>query len=93
MKFYTLLSALLFSQLVFAQVDTAIIATDATSVDMLVAGAAANKIGAPVFTAESGLVSDSISQALADANIKTVILAGGPAVIKEEAKLQLEGMG
>lgn len=93
MKLYPFLALLIFSQLVFAQVDTAIIATDATSVDALAAMAAANKIGAPIFTTESGMVPDSVLQALAAGNMKTVILAGGPAVIKEEAKVQLEGLG
>ncbi len=94
MKFYPLLALLLLSQMVLAQnVDTAIIATDITSVDMHIAMTAAGKAGAPVFVAENGIIPDSTLQVLAAANIKTVILVGGPAVIKEEAKETLESLG
>jgi hypothetical protein len=93
MKKYIALMVLLFSSFVFAQVDTAIIATDAAAVDMLSARAAANKIGAPIFIAEGGLVGDDILQTLADNGITKVIIVGGPAVVKEEAKAKLENAG
>ncbi len=85
MKFvnYAVLMLFVFSLPVFAQtVDKAVIATDMSAVDALVAKAAGDKTGAPVFIAEDGLISADVKAQLASLNIKTVILVGGPVVIK-----------
>lgn len=76
-----------------AGVDTALIATDITSVDFLVAKAAAEKAGAPVFAAEGGAVSEDVRNELASLNVKTVVLVGGPAVITADAEAGLKSLG
>ncbi len=77
---------------VFAQTDKVIIATDMTSVDALVAKAAADRSGAPVMIAENGLLNDDLKAQLASLNVKTVILVGGPQVIRPSVADALESL-
>lgn len=94
MKYLLVLSLVLLSIPGFAQtLDRAIIATDITSVDALVAKAAGDKTGIPVLIAEDGLLNDDVKSQLASLNIKTVILVGGPAVIKPAAADELQTLG
>ncbi|MBI4174786.1 MAG: hypothetical protein HY517_04010, partial [Candidatus Aenigmarchaeota archaeon] len=82
---------LLLSSFAFAQsVDRALLVSDATSADMLIAKAAGEKTGAPVFILENGTLTDDVKAALAELKIKTAILVGGPAVIPAETEDTLE---
>ncbi|MBS3051153.1 MAG: hypothetical protein J4400_03305 [Candidatus Aenigmarchaeota archaeon] len=71
-------------------VDKALLASDITSVDMLIAKAAGEKTGFPIFILENGTLTDDVKAELARLNIKTVILVGGPAVIGNETEAELE---
>ena len=94
MKYLLVLSLLLFSIPGFAQtVDKVIIATDITSVDALVAKAAGDRAGIPVLIAEDGLLNDDVKSQLASLGVKTVILVGGPAVIKSSVVDELQSLG
>lgn len=88
MKYFVILSLLLISLPVFAQVDKAIIATDMTSVDLLVAKAAGDKAGIPVLIAENGLIGE-LKDELKSLGVSTVIIVGGPVVVKPEAEKEL----
>ncbi|MBI2076405.1 MAG: hypothetical protein HYT72_04110 [Candidatus Aenigmarchaeota archaeon] len=96
MKKYFLLPVfvLVLSIPVLAQtVDKAIIATDITSVDLLVAKAAGEKAGIPVLVAENGLLNDDIKSQLSSLGVKTAIIVGGPQVIKPATADELESLG
>jgi methylmalonyl-CoA mutase cobalamin-binding subunit len=74
-------------------VTTVMLATDVTSVDASVAAAAAAAKGIPVLIAENGLLTDEIKTKLTELGVKTVILVGGPVVIKPEAERELQSLG
>jgi len=74
-------------------VNTAMIVTDITNVDAATASAAASKAGIPVLVAENGLLTDEIKNTLQATGVTTVILVGGPAVIKPEAEQELRSLG
>lgn len=81
----------LFSSITLAQpVDRVMLVSDITSVDMLIAKAAGEKSGVPVLILENGTLTDDVLAELSGLNIKTVILVGGPAVIKTETEGQLD---
>ena len=85
------LTFLLLSSFAFAQsIDRALLVSDATSADMLIAKAAGEKTGAPVFILENGTLTDDVKAELISLGIKTVILIGGPAVISAETEDALE---
>src|SRR3989338_1882249 len=71
-------------------VDRALLASDVTSVDMLIAKAAGEKSGYPVFILENGTLTEDVSSELSALGIKTVILVGGPAVIGDTTEAELE---
>lgn len=92
--FLLLIFAILLSIPAFAQsIERVIIATDITSVDALVAKAAGDKTGAPVLIAENGLLNDDVKSQLASLSVKTIILVGGPQVIKPAASDELQALG
>lgn len=97
--FVSLMIVLIISAFAYAHEDDdlhtteAIIATDITSVDAVIASAAGTKAGVPVFIAENGMVPDDIKNALAEAGAETVILIGGPAVISEQSEQELKDLG
>ncbi len=85
---------ILLSTTVFAQsVDKVILVSDTTSVDMLIAKAAAEKTGMPILILENGTLSDSVKNELAALGVRTVILVGGPVVIKPETETALQDLG
>lgn len=88
--FITLVFVLLSSAALAQPVDKVMLASDITSVDMLIAKAAGEKTGIPVLILENGTLTDDVLAELSSLNIKTVILVGGPAVIKAETETQLE---
>ena len=83
---FILLSSIALAQ----QVDKAMLVSDTTSADMLIAKAASQKSGAPVFVLENGTLTDDVRTELARLDIKTVILIGGPAVIGNSTEAELE---
>lgn len=94
MKYFLLLSLVLLSIPAFAQiVDKVVIATDITSVDALVAKAAGEKTGAPVLIAENGVLTAESKDQLLSLGAKTVILVGGPQVIKPAVADELQSLG
>ncbi|MBI2579055.1 MAG: hypothetical protein HYW26_05065 [Candidatus Aenigmarchaeota archaeon] len=87
---------MLFSAVAFAQnIDKAIVVSDITSADFLIAKTAAEKSGVPVLVAVNGEATEELRTQLADASlsVKTVILVGGPAVIKPEAEKKIQEWG
>ncbi len=89
-KMFLFLFAIIFSSISFAASDTAIIATDMTNVDAMVASAAASNEGIPVFLTENGMLNDNIRNELASMGAKKVIIIGGPIVVKQEAEDELK---
>src|SRR3989338_1743626 len=83
---FILLSSMALAQ----QVDKAILVSDTTSADMLIAKVASQKSGAPVLVLENGTLTDDVRTELAGLDIKTVILIGGPAVIGNSTEAELE---
>jgi len=97
MKKIAIACILLFVGIAFAQapsVNTAMVATDITSVDSATAGAAASIAGAPVIQTESGELSDSTVADLKRYGVRNVIIVGGPEVVKwaVDGKLKANGM-
>lgn len=91
---FVFLLMLAFSSLAFAQgIDSVIIVSDATSADFLIAKAAGDKSGMPVLIAAGGEVTAELKSQLAELVPKTIILVGGPAVIKPEAEAGLAAEG
>jgi putative cell wall-binding protein len=74
-------------------IDQAIVATDITSADAAVAAAAAEESGSPLILAEDGDLSDGDIEALLQAGVESVIIIGGPAVVRADAEAKLEGRG
>lgn len=94
MKKVLLIIIFLFSSIAFAQsTDKIILVSDVTTVDMLVAKAAGDKTGTPVLVLENGSLTEDVKAELQSLKIKTVILIGGPAVIKPETETALEDSG
>lgn len=84
-----ILFAVIFSSIGYA-IDTAIIATDLTNVDAMVASAAASSEGMPVLITENGMLNDDTRDELASMGAKNVIIIGGPIVVKQEAEDELK---
>ncbi len=95
MKKYAIIAMFfaLFASAAFAQTDTVILVSDTTHVDMLIAKAAGDKEGIPVLVLENGMLSADINTQLTDLGVRTVILVGGPVVVKPEVQTELEGFG
>lgn len=89
-KTFLLLAVMIFSSISFAASDTAIIATDLTNVDAMVASAAASSEGMPVLVTENGMLNDDTRNELISSKIKNVIIIGGPLVVKQEAEDELK---
>ncbi len=89
-KIFLLLAVMIFSSISFASVDTAIVATDLTNVDAMVASAAASSEGIPVFITENGMLNNDARNELASMGAKNVIIIGGPIVVKQEAEDELK---
>ncbi len=85
-----LIAVIVFSGIGFAAVDTAVLATDLTNVDAMVASAVAGREGMPVFITENGALNDDIRNELKSSDIKTVVVVGGPLVVKQEAEDELK---
>ncbi|MBI4014848.1 MAG: hypothetical protein HY365_02755 [Candidatus Aenigmarchaeota archaeon] len=85
---FVALSLLISSGVAFA-VDAVMIATDITSVDMLVAKPAADKAGIPVLIAKDGFISGDVKEKISSLGVKKIIVVGGPAVVKPEAMAEL----
>ncbi|MDI6720889.1 MAG: hypothetical protein QMD85_00760 [Candidatus Aenigmarchaeota archaeon] len=86
---YFFLVIILLSGVAFAQgVDTVIITTDKASVDLLVAKAAGDRNGMPVFTAPNGELNDELKSSLA--GMKNIIIIGGPLAVSMEAENALK---
>ncbi len=82
------------SSIAFAQtVDKVIVVSDTTSADFLIAKSAGEKSGIPVLVAVNGEITAELKAQLAEVKPKTVILIGGPAVIKPEAEAELTAEG
>lgn len=82
------------SSIAFAQsVDKVIVVSDTTSADFLIAKSAGEKSGIPVLIAVNGEITAELKAQLADLKPKTIILIGGPAVIKPEAEAELTAEG
>ena len=82
------------SSIAFAQsVDKVIVVSDVTSADFLIAKSAGEKSGIPVLIAANGEITAELKAQLAELMSKTVILIGGPAVIKPEAEADLSASG
>ncbi len=82
------------SSVAFAQtVDKVIVVSDVTSADFLIAKSAGEKSGMPVLIAVNGEITAELKAQLDDLKPKTVILIGGPAVIKPEAEAELAAAG
>ncbi|MBI4018330.1 MAG: hypothetical protein HY368_01865 [Candidatus Aenigmarchaeota archaeon] len=87
---------ILISSLAFAQnIDKALIVSDITSADFMIAKAAGEKAGIPVLIAAAGEASEELRAQLTDPSLnpKIVILVGGPSVIKPEAERQIQDWG
>ncbi len=89
-KMFLFIFALMFSSISFAASDTAIIATDMTNVDAMVASSVASNEGIPVFITENGMLDDGIRNELASMGAKNIIIVGGPIVVKQEAEDELK---
>ena len=74
-------------------VEKVILATDITSVDALVASAAGSKDGLPVLILPAGELTDDIKAELASLNPATVVIVGGPLVVKPAAEDELRDIG
>lgn len=92
-KILLLIAFVLFSSVAFAQTDKIILVSDVTSADMLIGKAASEKTGIPMLVLENGMLSDDIKAQLSNLSVKTVILIGGPAVIKPETGVELQNSG
>lgn len=91
MKLLIALSLIFLSSIALAQpIDKALLVSDMTSADMLIARAAGEKTGTPVLILENGTLTEDVAAELASLNIKTVILVGGPAVISNATEAELE---
>jgi len=74
-------------------VEKIILATDITSVDALVASAAGSKDGLPVLILPAGELTDDIKTELASLDPTTVVIVGGPLVVKPAAEDELRNIG
>jgi len=84
----------LFSSIALADsADTVILVSDTTNVDMLIAKAAGEKEGVPVLVLEGGMLTADVKAELTSLGVKTIILVGGPVVIKPEVQTELEASG
>ncbi|MBI2173227.1 MAG: hypothetical protein HYT73_03405 [Candidatus Aenigmarchaeota archaeon] len=91
---YLALAVILLASVSFAQsVDTVIVTTDKTSVDLLVAKAAGDRHGIPVFTMPGGELNEDVKSSIASASARTVIIVGGPAVVSANAESSLKTLG
>ncbi|HIQ50318.1 MAG TPA: hypothetical protein EYH56_03950, partial [Nanoarchaeota archaeon] len=78
--------------LLVIQVATAtpvMLATDLNYADILVASAAANKIGAEVYWVNKETIPEEIYSAIENANPEEIYIIGGPAVVSEEIEANL----
>lgn len=94
MKPYAFLAFfMVFSSLALGQsIDKVIVVSDVTSADFMIAKAAGDKAGIPVLVAAGGEITDELRAQLAELMPATIILMGGPAVIRSEAEQQLGSM-
>ena len=84
-KILLTLAFVLFATVAFAQTsDKIILVSDTNSVDMNIAKAAGEKAGIPVLVLEDGILNNDLKNSIADVDAKTIILVGGPSVIKPE---------
>ncbi len=91
---YLALAVILLASASFAQsVDTVIVTTDKTSVDLLVAKAAGDRHGIPVFTMPGGELNEDVKSSIASASARSVIIVGGPAVVSANAESGLKTLG
>ena len=94
MKYALILSIILLAGISFAQsVDTAIVTTDKTSVDLLVAKAAGDRNGIPVFTAANGELTQELRDSITATGAKNVVIVGGPAVVSVNTETGLKASG
>ena len=94
MKYALVLSIILLSGAVLAQsVDTVIVTTDKTSVDLLVAKAAGDHNGIPVFAAAGGELTEDLKSSIAATGAINVVIVGGPVVVSPEAEAEMKSSG
>lgn len=73
----------------FALASPAMLATDISYADMLVASAAANKAGAEVYWVNNDTVPEDVYSALSELGPEEIYIIGGPAVVSEEIETNL----
>lgn len=83
---YVLLSLLVIQA---AGATPVMLATDSNYADILVASAAANKIGAEVYWVNQETIPEEIYSAIEDAHPEEIYIIGGPAVVSEEVEVNL----
>ncbi len=88
-----LFTFLLLASAAFAATDTVMLVTGKTSVDSATAAAAASKAGVPVLVLEDGILTETVKTELASLAPSTVVLVGGPVVIKTEVEAGLKTLG
>ncbi|HIG97166.1 MAG TPA: hypothetical protein HA230_02370 [Candidatus Aenigmarchaeota archaeon] len=92
-KILLTLAFVLFATVAFAQTsDKIILVSDTNSVDMNIAKAAGEKAGIPVLVLEDGILNNDLKNSIADVDAKTIILVGGPSVIKPEIETELQNL-
>ncbi|MBI2580133.1 MAG: cupredoxin domain-containing protein [Candidatus Aenigmarchaeota archaeon] len=94
MKYALILSIIFLTGVALAQsVDTVIVTTDKTSVDLLVAKAAGDRQGIPVFTLPGGELNEDVKSSIGSAGARTVVIVGGPVVVSVQAESSLKTLG
>jgi len=92
-KIFLIMAFILFATAAFAQTsDKIILVSDTNSVDMNIAKAAGEKSGIPVLVLENGMLNNELKADLVSTGVKTIVLVGGPAVIKPETETELQNL-
>lgn len=87
------LALLLAAGVAESTVDTVILATTVNYPDAIIAAPASVKFGAPVLFTEQESIPQETLDTLASLNPKTVVIVGGPFVVKQAVEDSLKGKG
>jgi putative cell wall-binding protein len=73
------------------EIDSVILASEAHYPDALVAGVAANRIGAPLLLTEPGRMSQETLDEIEGLNVSRIYIIGGPYAVNEGVEDELSG--
>ena len=72
------------------EIDSVVLASDWHYPDALVAGAAANRIGAPLLLTEPGRMPQETLDEIESLNVSRIYIIGGPYAVTEEVENELK---